>query len=128
MKRFTILMYEDDVQYKESFEYNLSAKFQLKNHELVLHHRINGDSIEQDLNAIDPNVILIDHDLGALTGDELIQVLDDMPDHTNVILLYYSGGESLDDLLATVKKYKCHIQCFTKEGEELENAILKLLK
>ncbi|EFK36265.1 Uncharacterised protein [Chryseobacterium gleum] len=125
---FTILMYEDDQQYKDSFEYNLAPKVETKGRNLVIRHRLNGDSIEQDLMMISPDLIMIDHDLGASTGDELIEILDSTPENIKVMLIYYSGGETLDDLQETVKKYKCHVQCFTKEGDELENAILSMIR
>lgn len=125
---FTILMYEDDQQYKDSFEYNLSAKVKAKGRDLVIRHRLNGDSIEQDLMMVDPDIIMIDHDLGTITGDELIEILDNTPEHAQVMLIYYSGGETLDYLQETVKKYNCHVQCFTKEGDELENAILSMIR
>lgn len=128
MSKFTILIYEDDEKYVEALSFNLSAQFSVLGLNLEIKHRVNGDSVEQDLQMIDPDIILIDHDLGTITGEEIIEILDSMPEHTKVMLLYYSGGESLDDLNEIVKKYKCHIQCFTKEGDELEIAIMKIAK
>lgn len=127
MSTFTILMYEDDQDYKDSFQYNLQPRVKAKGKDLVIHHKINGDTLETDLMVHTPNVIMIDHDLGTLTGEELIDLLDNMPEFTNVILIYYSGGESVDDLRKYADRFKCHIQCFTKEGDDLENAILKLV-
>ncbi|WDF45994.1 hypothetical protein PQ459_13910 [Chryseobacterium sp. KACC 21268] len=128
MDKFTILMYEDDLEYKDSFEYNLQSKFLVRGCELVIDHRVNGDTIEQDLIVSNPNLIMIDHDLGTLTGEEIIDILDNMPEFTKVLLIYYSGGESLDDLIEKTKKYNCHIQCYTKEGDDLETAILKMVR
>ncbi|MCT4185172.1 hypothetical protein HZP28_16030 [Elizabethkingia anophelis] len=128
MNNFTILMYEDDEQYKDSFEYNLKPKVQAKGKVLKIHHKLNGDTIEQDLTLCIPNLILIDHDLGTITGDELIEILDNMPEQNEVILMYYSGGETLEDLKSTASRFRCHVQCYTKEGSDLEEAILRLVK
>lgn len=128
MVNFTILMYEDDLTYKESFEYSLKEKVKLKGKTLVIHHKENGDTLEQDLLMHSPHLIMVDHDLGETTGDEIIQIIDQMPEYNAVSIYYYSGGETLEDLESRANKFTCHIRCFTKEGDDLDNAILGLVK
>jgi hypothetical protein len=127
MADFTILMYEDESDWKDSFEYGIKGKIKLKGKTLVLKHRLNSDTLEQDLLMIDPDLIMVDHDLGEETGDEIIEIIEGNPEFNNVSIYYYSGGESLDDLRETAKKFKCQIQCFTKEGDELDAAVLGLV-
>lgn len=126
MSNFTILMYEDEVEYKESFEYSIKAKITAKGRVLRLHHRQDGDTIEQDLMMYNPDLIMVDHDLGETTGDEIIGIIDGMPEFAKTSIYYYSGGESLEELQKRTKKFKCQIQCFTKSGDELDGAVLGL--
>ncbi|MDO8965735.1 hypothetical protein [Algoriphagus sp.] len=128
MKQFVILIYEDDATYVESLMYSLDGKIKLKGKKLVVHHKENGDSLDQDLNVYSPNLIMVDHDLGATTGDDLIQIIDSMPEHNSVSIYYYSGGETLDDLEEKARRHKCNIRCFTKEGDNLDIAILGLVE
>lgn len=127
MANFTILIYEDDSTYVESLKYSLIDKIRLKGKELKVHHKENGDTIDQDLNVYIPNLIMVDHDLGDTTGDEIIQLIDSMPEYSSASIFYYSGGESLDDLEERAKRHKCQIRCFTKEGDDLDIAILDLV-
>lgn len=127
MANFTILMYEDDLAYKESFEYSLKGKILHKGKTLTITHKENGDTLEQDLMMCSPNLIMVDHDLGETTGDNIIQAIDGMPEYKAVSIYYYSGGESLEDLENRAKKYACQIRCFTKEGNDLDSAILGLV-
>lgn len=128
MEKFIILIYEDDATYVESLKYSLADKIKLKGKELIVNHKENGDSIDQDLNVYSPNLIMVDHDLGSTTGDDLIQIIDSMPEHSSVSIYYYSGGETLDDLEEKAKKHQCNIRCFTKEGDDLDVAILGLVR
>lgn len=124
---FTILMYEDEEDWKKSFEYSIKDKMQLKGRNLIIEHRENGDSLEQDLIVCSPNLIMVDHDLGETTGDEIIELIDENPEYSSVSIYYYSGGESLEDLIKRANKFTCQIRCFTKEGDDLDSAVLGLL-
>ena len=127
MANFTILMYEDEVDWKDSFDYGIKDKVTVKGKTLVIIHKENGDSIEQDLIMCSPDLIMVDHDLGETTGDEIIEHIDSNPEYNSVSIYYYSGGESLDDLRKTASKFACQIQCFTKEGDNLDTAVLNLV-
>lgn len=127
MTNFTILMYEDEVSWKDSFEYGIKEKVTVKGKNLVIEHKENGDTIEEDLFRYNPDLIMVDHDLDETTGDEIIAHIDGNPEYVHVSIYYYSGGESLDDLRRTAEKFTCHIQCFTKEGDDLDRAILSLV-
>ena len=127
MANFTILMYEDEVDWKDSFEYGIKDKVTVKGKTLVIKHKENGDTIEQDLVMCNPDLIMVDHDLGETTGDEIIAHINGNPEYVNVSIYYYSGGESLDDLRRTSEKFACQIQCFTKEGDNLDTAVLNLV-
>lgn len=127
MANFTILIYEDDSNYVDSLKYSLINKIKLKGKELKLYHRENGDTIDQDLIVYSPNLIMVDHDLDETTGDEIIQLIDEMPEFKGVSIFYYSGGESLDELEGRAKRHRCNIRCFTKEGDHLDSAIIGLV-
>ncbi len=126
MADFVILMYEDEVQWKDSFEYAIKDRITLKGKTLRIEHRENGDTIEQDLIISGANLIMVDHDLGVTTGDEIIALIDGNPDYNETSIFYYSGGESLDDLIASASKFQFHIRCFTKEGDGLDDAVINL--
>ncbi len=127
MESFTILIYEDDSGWKDSFEYGITDKVKVKGKTLVIVHKENGDSIEQDLIMCNPDLIMVDYDLGETTGDEIIEHINANPEYNKVSVYYYSGGETLDDLRKTASKFACQIQCFTKEGDILDTAILNLV-
>lgn len=120
-------MYEDTVEYKEAFEYNLRAHLQVRGITLRLLHRENGDTLEEDFFMSNPDLLMVDYDLGETTGDEIITVIDSMPELRRVSIIFYSGGESLETLEGMAKKHQCHIMCHTKEAGELENAVLNLI-
>ena len=126
MSNFVILMYEDETEWKESFEYNLKSRIQVKGKNLIIEHKLNSDTLEQDLIMCNPDLIMVDHDLGEETGDDIIAIIDGNPEYRETSIYYYSGGESLDDLRKTAKKFDCQIRCFTKEGDDLDNAVLNL--
>jgi len=127
MTNFTILIYEDEVTYKDSLEYSLKEKIKVKGKRLIIYHKENGDTLQQDLMICSPNLIMVDHDLGLTTGDEIIELIDQMPEYKNVSIYYYSGGESLEDLEMRARRHACNIRCFTKEGNDLDTAILGLI-
>ncbi len=127
MVNFTILIYEDDSDWKNSFEFGIKDKVAVKGKTLVIVHKENGDSIEQDLIMCSPDLIMVDHDLGETTGDEIIEHIDANPEYNSVSVYYYSGGETLDDLRERASKFACQIQCFTKEGDNLDTAVLNLV-
>lgn len=127
MANFTILMYEDEIDWKESFEYSIKDKVTAKGKTLDIKHKENDDTIEQDLLMYSPNLIMVDHDLGEVTGDQIIALIDGNPEYAKVSIYYYSGGESLDDLRKTAEKFACQIRCFTKEGDDLDTAVLNLV-
>lgn len=127
MSHFTILMYEDETDWKDSFEYSLKLKLAQKGIKLNIVHRLDDDTLEEDLLISSPNLIMVDHDLGEITGEQIIGLIEGDPEYTKVSIYYYSGGESLDDLTAKAKQFNCHVQCFTKEGDSIEDSILKLV-
>lgn len=127
MTNFTILMYEDELDWKRSFEYSLKDKINLKGKSLVIEFRENGDTLEQDLIMCIPDLIMVDYDLGTTTGEEIIQVIDNTPECKNVSVYFYSGGETLDDLRKRAKEFSCQIRCFTKQGDDLDSAVLALV-
>lgn len=127
MANFTILMYEDEKDWKDSFEYGIKDKVTVKGKTLKIIHKEDGDSIEQDLIMCSPDLIMVDHDLGKTTGDEIIASIEGNPEYNNVSIYYYSGGESLEDLRETAENFACGIQCFTKEGDGLDTAVLSLV-
>ena len=126
MKDFTILVYEDDDTWKDSFIFNMDAKMAVKGIKLKIVSRDNGDSIDEDLLCC-ANLIMIDHDLDGITGDEIIAYINGDPDYRESSIYYYSGGESLDQLEARAEKFACQIRCFTKEGDDLDNAVYALV-
>lgn len=127
MSDFTILMYEDDLDYKNSFEYNVAPRANAKGRTLRIMHKTNGDTVEQDLFTCIPNLIMIDHNLLVTTGDAIIAIMDQMPECRTISLYYYSGGESLADLERRAQAHQCNIRCFTKTDDELEQAVLEMM-
>lgn len=122
--KFTILIYEDDEDWKESFKYAIESSINSKGKELDIIHRDNIDTLEEDLLCI-ANLIMIDHDLDVITGDYVVESLMGDPDYYDASIFYYSGGETLEDLEARVSKYPGHVSCFLK-GKELNEAVIKL--
>jgi hypothetical protein len=127
MSDFTILMYEDDEEYKNSFEYNVAPRANAKGRTLKVVHKTNGDTVEQDLFMCIPNLIMIDHDLVVTTGDTIIAMIDQMPECRTISLYYYSGGETMSDLERRAQAHLCNIRCFTKTDGELEQAVLEMM-
>lgn len=126
MKKLKILIYEDDIAWKESFEYNLRPKFDHNGWNLYLIHREDDTTLMEDLERL-PDLIMIDYDLVHITGEQIIEAIDNDPDYRTVKIFFYSGGESIDSLREIAKKFGCSIRCFTKEGDELEGAILSIV-
>ncbi|MCC6727214.1 MAG: hypothetical protein IT258_22105 [Saprospiraceae bacterium] len=126
MKKLKILIYEDDITWKESMEYNLTPKFGHNGWKLHLIHREDDSTLMEDLERL-PDLIMIDFDLVDITGEQIIEAIDNDPDYRSVKIFFYSGGESIDSLKKIAKKFGCSIRCFTKEGDELEEAILSLV-
>jgi hypothetical protein len=127
MTDFTILMFEDEVEWKDSFEYGIKEKVRQKGRNLVIRHRENADTLEQDLFMCNANLIMVDHDLGKTTGDEIINIIDGNPEYKTVSIYYYSGGETIEELERRAAKFACQIRCFTKEGDDLDSAVLGLI-
>ena len=126
MKKFTILVYEDDDTWREAFIYNMGARMKVAGTELKITSRDDGDSIDEDLLCC-ANLIMVDHDLNGITGDEIIAHIEGDPDYRESSIFYFSGGETLDDLEARVEEFDCQIRCFTKEGNDLNNAVFALI-
>jgi hypothetical protein len=123
MTNFTILMYEDDPNWKDSFVYRMNAL----GRNLNIITKEDKDTLEQDLMMSNPNLIMVDHDLGITTGDEIIRIIDGNPDYKKVSIYYYSGGETLDDLKKRASEFRCQIRCFSKKDDDLYEAILGLI-
>ena len=123
MSEFRILIYEDDTNWKDSFEYGIKDKIQLKGKHLRILHKLNGDTVMADLEWA-AHLIMIDYDLVDITGDKIIELIDNDPDYNKTSIFFYSGGESIDSLKQIAAQFQGGIHCFTKEGDELDNAIL----
>jgi hypothetical protein len=126
MSEFRILVFEDDVPWKESFEYSLRPQIEIEGIRFLLRHRENDNTLMEDLEWL-PDLIMIDYDLGELAGEEIIEAINNDAAYHKSSIYYYSGGETIDHLKAIAKKYKCNIQCFTKEGNSIEESILSLI-
>jgi len=122
MKKFRVLIYEDDKSWVDGFKFNMEPKFAAESIALVVNHKEDDSTIMQDLEWL-PNLILVDHDLGVQVGkDIIIQIFGD-PQFNRVSIYYYSGGESIEDLKKLVSDVPGVIHCYSKKGEELENSI-----
>lgn len=124
MKQFKILLYEDSSDWKESFDFNLRPNLGVAGISLSLKHRENGDSIERDLGFV-PDLIMVDYDLGAITGTDVINLLEFDNRFNSTSIYFYSGGESLETLRAIAAKFACQVQCFTKDGDEMLEMVIK---
>jgi hypothetical protein len=126
MSNFKILIFEDEEKWKDAFVFNVQPKIELNGKTCHILHRLDDSTLMQDLEWL-PNVIMVDYDLVHLTGEQIIEAIANDPDYVSVSIFFYSGGESIDTLKAIASKFECNIRCFTKEGDELENAIINLV-
>ncbi len=123
MKSFRVLMYEDTLEWKEGFEFTIKPKLEKLNLKLEIHHRYDNGTLTQDIEVL-PHLILVDYDLGELTGAEIIEQIEGDPQFNKTTIYFYSGGESIDSLKMIAKKFKCGISCYTKDGDDLENSVI----
>lgn len=126
MKEFRILIFEDDTPWKEAFEFNIRPQIEARGVKFLIRHKQDDSTLQEDLEWL-PNLILVDYDLGELTGEQIIESIDNDPDFNKVSIYFYSGGETLEDLQSIARKFQCKIHCHTKEGNSLEISILGLL-
>lgn len=123
-KKFRILIYEDSEDWAEGFKFNLTKKFKAKGVELSMLIKIDDGSIQQDIEFL-PDLILVDYDLGTLTGEEVLDQIENDPNFKNCSIFLYSGGESIKSLKEIASRFKVPIPCYTKQGNDLEKAVLK---
>lgn len=123
MKKFRVLMYEDTEEWKIGFEFNVKPKLAAVGIELVIMIRSDGDRLMEDLEFV-PHLILVDHDLGEKTGEEIIQNILYDPQHNSTSIYFYSGGLSREELKAIVANYLANIPCFTKADDEIERSVI----
>jgi DNA-binding NarL/FixJ family response regulator len=124
MVNFRLLTYEDDPGWKAGFEYSIKPKLAAKEINITIVQKIDGATLMQDLELLGPNLIIVDYDLGEQTGEEIIEKIDGDPQYISTSIFFYSGGETIEKLKEISKRFKCGVSCFTKEGEELENAVI----
>jgi CheY-like chemotaxis protein len=123
MKTFRVLIYEDNSDWVNAFNYNIRLKLKSHDVEYKFMHRLDGSTIMQDLEFL-PDLILVDYDLGGPVGTEILERLDGDPQCRSTSIFFYSGGESIEKLRSESKRFKCGIPCFIKNGDELEMAVL----
>lgn len=123
MKKFRILVYEDDIYWLESFVFNMKPKLAAKEIELLVNHKLDSSTVMQDIEW-QPHLILVDYDLGTETGEAVIGQLDGDPQSMRTSVFFYSGGETLEELRNIAASFTCGIACYTKEGETFEHAII----
>lgn len=123
MKKFKLLLYEDDPDWKESFIYNISARLEDLGVQIRVLHKLDGDTVMQDIEWL-PDLILVDYDLGVQTGVEVIDQIEQDPQFNNTSIFFYSGGESIETLSGMASKFKCGVSCYIKDGVELEQAVI----
>ena len=123
MKTFKLLIYEDDSSWVAGFEYNIKPKLAKEGVNLVIQHKLDDSTCSEDIEWL-PKLILVDYDLGAQTGEEIISQMDDHPQLVHTSIFFYSGGESIENLKAIASKFKCGISCFIKDGDSLEQAVI----
>jgi|694.fasta_scaffold104005_3 hypothetical protein len=123
MRSFKILMYEDNLEWKDGFEFAIRPKLERSGIQLHIYHKYDNATLMQDIEVI-PHLILIDFDLGHITGEEIIQQIDGDPQFNSTSIFFYSGGESIDSLKAISGKFNCGVSCFNKKGDDLENAVI----
>ncbi|MGB5023883.1 MAG: hypothetical protein WBO44_00975, partial [Saprospiraceae bacterium] len=115
MEIFKVLIYEDDTDWVDGFEFNIKPKLSADNIDCRIYHRLDDSTLMQDLEWI-PQLILIDHDLGTQVGTEIISQIQEDPQFRTVSIFYYSGGESIEDLKRFASSYQCSIHCYVKQG------------
>lgn len=123
MPLFKILIYEDSDTYVEGLKFNIRPMLKAKGIDLKVLTRINGDTLAEDMEFI-PHLVIVDYDLGDITGEEIIAVMNGDPQMNNSSIILCSGGESRDFLQSIADKYECGVACYIKDGDELANAIL----
>lgn len=93
MKTFRILMYEDTLEWKEGFDFSIKPKLQGASINLEIHHRYDNSTLTQDVEVL-PHLILVDYDLGELTGTEIIEQIEGDPQYQKTSIFFYSGVHS----------------------------------
>lgn len=127
MKEVRLLIYEDDATWVKGFEFNIKPRFKKLGIDLKILHKLDDQTIIQDLEFM-PDLILVDFDLGKITGETVIEKMQDDPQLASTSVYFYSGGESIEALSKIANSFSCGISCFTKEGSELIDAIIQKVK
>ncbi len=124
MKPFKVLIYEDEDGWVDGFKFILVPRLAAEDVKLVVLHRTGPSSLMQDLEWL-PDLIIVDHDLDLdpYFGNELITQIDGDPQFKSLSIYYCSGGESIESLRKFVKDLKGAIYCYTKQGDELGDAV-----
>ena len=98
-----INMIEDSKEFHESFEYEASPILTSNGITPKYTFRDDGSHLEQDM-MMGIDLLLIDDDLGAITGDQIIAMIDENPEYQKLKIVYYSGGESVENLKLKTKR------------------------
>lgn len=126
MKNLKIYVIEDSVEYHKALSYEMEPQLKLLGISPYFIFTINSDTLEQDLVA-GVDIILVDDDLGNFYGDEIIAQIDSFPEYKSIPIIYYSGGETLENLKLKTSKYGS-VMCTTKSslGEKLKGICKRL--
>lgn len=124
MAVFRIMLYEDDDNWVASFRRRLERALRNTVVELVIEHKRDTNSVTQDLALRIPDLVMVDHDLGEFSGEDVLEAMDDDPAMNAVPIYFFSGGTSLEELREIAKRLGVGVNCYTKIGEELYQDVL----
>ena len=123
MKKFRLLVYEDDGDWFNSFIFNIKPRLYRKDIELIPLNKLDSNTVMQDL-EFSPDLIMVDYDLGTETGKEVIEQMEGDPQLSKTSIFLYSGGVTIDFLKELANKLGGGITCFTKDDERLQEAVI----
>lgn len=122
MREFSILIYEDSGEWVDGFVYNISPKLEKEGVRMSITHRIDTNSVAQDLVRCSPHLVMVDDDLDEYAGEDVLMELDGNPDMVGVSVYYFSGGESIEGLRRKASQFH-GIHCYLKQGNEIDKAV-----
>lgn len=122
-KEFKLLIYEDTESWTKAFEFNVRKRLKAIGIILKLMPRIDDSTFESDLEFV-PDLIMVDFDLGKLTGKDIIERIEADPDFRSTSICLYSGGESIESMQKISSNFKGNVICHTKEGDDLVGFII----
>jgi response regulator RpfG family c-di-GMP phosphodiesterase len=127
MSKIRIYVIEDSPEYHAALKFEMEPQLIAMGITPYFTFAKNGDTLQQDLVA-GVDILLVDDDLGGTYGDEIIQEIDTFPEYKNLKIIYYSGGETLENLI--IKTRKWGLICSTKStlGAKLKSCCEQLLK